>query len=101
MDRFIVIHYNELGLKKGNRDYFENALCIYQEQSGRDVALQPSTSDSTDQWSGSSGPNVDRCPRCNRFLMSVLWDGKVSGGEYLECQSCGWRMLVDGVDPER
>ena len=27
MDRFIVIHYNELGLKKGNRDYFENALC--------------------------------------------------------------------------
>ncbi len=27
MDRFIVVHYNELGLKKGNRDYFENALC--------------------------------------------------------------------------
>ncbi len=27
MDRFIVIHYNELGLKKGNRDYFENKLC--------------------------------------------------------------------------
>ncbi|MBI4471582.1 MAG: tRNA 4-thiouridine(8) synthase ThiI [Acidobacteria bacterium] len=27
MDRFIVIHYNELGLKKGNRDYFENRLC--------------------------------------------------------------------------
>ncbi|HEY2380469.1 MAG TPA: tRNA uracil 4-sulfurtransferase ThiI [Terriglobia bacterium] len=27
MDRFIVIHYNELGLKGGNRDYFENALC--------------------------------------------------------------------------
>src|SRR5437660_10792072 len=27
VDRFIVIHYNELGLKKGNRDYFENALC--------------------------------------------------------------------------
>ena len=27
MDRFFVIHYNELGLKKGNRDYFENALC--------------------------------------------------------------------------
>ncbi len=79
---------------------FENALCIYLEQSGRDVALQPSTSDSTDQWSGSTGPNVDRCPSCNRFLMSVLWDGKVGGGEYLECQSCGWRMLVDGVDPE-
>jgi tRNA uracil 4-sulfurtransferase len=27
VDRFIVIHYNELGLKKGNRDYFENQLC--------------------------------------------------------------------------
>lgn len=27
MERFIVIHYNELGLKKGNRDYFENMLC--------------------------------------------------------------------------
>lgn len=27
MDRFFVIHYNELGLKRGNRDYFENALC--------------------------------------------------------------------------
>jgi thiamine biosynthesis protein ThiI len=27
VDRFIVIHYHELGLKKGNRDYFENRLC--------------------------------------------------------------------------
>jgi thiamine biosynthesis protein ThiI len=27
MDHFIVVHYNELGLKKGNRDYFENRLC--------------------------------------------------------------------------
>jgi tRNA uracil 4-sulfurtransferase len=27
VERFFVIHYNELGLKKGNRDYFENALC--------------------------------------------------------------------------
>jgi len=27
VDRFFLIHYNELGLKKGNRDYFENALC--------------------------------------------------------------------------
>jgi tRNA uracil 4-sulfurtransferase len=27
MERFIVVHYNELGLKKGNRDYFENRLC--------------------------------------------------------------------------
>src|SRR5215475_11150588 len=27
VDRLFVIHYNELGLKKGNRDYFENALC--------------------------------------------------------------------------
>jgi len=27
MDRFVVVHYHELGLKKGNRDYFENRLC--------------------------------------------------------------------------
>jgi thiamine biosynthesis protein ThiI len=27
VDRFFVIHYNELGLKRGNRDYFENRLC--------------------------------------------------------------------------
>jgi thiamine biosynthesis protein ThiI len=27
VERFIVIHYNELALKKGNRDYFENYLC--------------------------------------------------------------------------
>jgi thiamine biosynthesis protein ThiI len=27
VERFFVIHYHELGLKKGNRDYFENALC--------------------------------------------------------------------------
>jgi len=27
VDRVIVIHYNELGLKKGNREYFENQLC--------------------------------------------------------------------------
>jgi thiamine biosynthesis protein ThiI len=27
MDRCIVVHYNELGLKKGNRDYFEKVLC--------------------------------------------------------------------------
>src|SRR5688500_17520526 len=27
MERFVVVHYNELGLKKGNRDYFENRLC--------------------------------------------------------------------------
>ncbi|HEX4996582.1 MAG TPA: tRNA uracil 4-sulfurtransferase ThiI [Terriglobia bacterium] len=27
MDRLIVVHYNELGLKKGNRDFFENRLC--------------------------------------------------------------------------
>src|SRR5262249_13016435 len=27
VDRVFVIHYNELGLKKGNRDYFENRLC--------------------------------------------------------------------------
>jgi thiamine biosynthesis protein ThiI len=27
VERLFIIHYNELGLKKGNRDYFENALC--------------------------------------------------------------------------
>jgi thiamine biosynthesis protein ThiI len=27
MERFLVVHYHELGLKKGNRDYFENRLC--------------------------------------------------------------------------
>ena len=27
MDRYIVVHYHEIGLKKGNRDYFENKLC--------------------------------------------------------------------------
>jgi thiamine biosynthesis protein ThiI len=27
VERYIVIHYNELGLKKGNRDYFEKRLC--------------------------------------------------------------------------
>jgi thiamine biosynthesis protein ThiI len=27
MDRFVVVHYHEVGLKKGNRDYFENRLC--------------------------------------------------------------------------
>src|SRR6476646_4045098 len=28
MDRYIVVHYHEVGLKKGNRDYFENQLCL-------------------------------------------------------------------------
>jgi thiamine biosynthesis protein ThiI len=28
MDRHIVAHYHEIGLKKGNRDYFENSLCL-------------------------------------------------------------------------
>ena len=27
MDCFVVVHYHEVGLKKGNRDYFENRLC--------------------------------------------------------------------------
>ena len=27
MERFVVVHYHEIGLKKGNRDYFENRLC--------------------------------------------------------------------------
>ena len=29
MERLIVVHYHELGLKKGNRDYFENRLCLH------------------------------------------------------------------------
>jgi hypothetical protein len=80
---------------------FENALCIYQEQSGRQVALPPSASDLTSQSAGSAGQNDGRCPRCGRSLLSVLWDGKAGGGEYLECQSCGWRTVVDGAAPER
>lgn len=27
MERFLVVHYHELGLKKGNRDFFEKRLC--------------------------------------------------------------------------
>jgi len=27
MERFLIVHYHELGLKKGNRTYFENRLC--------------------------------------------------------------------------
>src|SRR5215207_7763624 len=27
MERFLVVHYHELGLKKGNRDFFERRLC--------------------------------------------------------------------------
>jgi thiamine biosynthesis protein ThiI len=27
MERFLIVHYHELALKKGNRDYFENRLC--------------------------------------------------------------------------
>jgi thiamine biosynthesis protein ThiI len=27
MDRYLVVHYHELGLKRGNRDHFENQLC--------------------------------------------------------------------------
>jgi tRNA uracil 4-sulfurtransferase len=27
VDRFLVVHYHELGLKKGNRDFFEVRLC--------------------------------------------------------------------------
>jgi thiamine biosynthesis protein ThiI len=27
MERYFVVHYHEVGLKKGNRDFFENRLC--------------------------------------------------------------------------
>ena len=47
MDRFIVIHYNELGLKKGNRDYFENALCT-----NINTALQDYAADRAKRISG-------------------------------------------------
>jgi hypothetical protein len=41
------------------------------------------------------------CPRCHEPLLSVQWDRKSGGGEYLECESCGWRELLSGVGPER
>jgi tRNA uracil 4-sulfurtransferase len=28
MERYFVVHYHEVGLKKGNRDFFENRLCL-------------------------------------------------------------------------
>jgi hypothetical protein len=34
MERFIVIHYHELGLKGGNRDYLEPALQKYHATCG-------------------------------------------------------------------
>src|SRR5437899_1756913 len=37
MDRFVVVHYHEVGLKKGNRDYFENRLCANIRRSLNDV----------------------------------------------------------------
>ncbi len=78
---------------------FENALCIYQEPSGRRVASSGGASDLTNLSSPSRIENEGRCPRCNRSLLSVLWDGKVGGGEYLECESCGWRGVVSGSAP--
>jgi hypothetical protein len=78
---------------------FENALCIYEQQSGRGAAPLSSTTDLTNRTT--QHLKEGRCPRCNRPLMSVLWDGKVGGGEYLDCESCGWRGVVSGVDPGR
>jgi thiamine biosynthesis protein ThiI len=40
VDRFFVIHYNELGLKKGNRDYFENVLCANIKTSLQDCGAE-------------------------------------------------------------
>jgi DNA-directed RNA polymerase subunit RPC12/RpoP len=51
-----------------------------------------------DAMSGSSQKD-GLCPRCHGQLLSVLWDGKLGGGEYLECESCGWRQVVSGVEP--
>jgi tRNA uracil 4-sulfurtransferase len=47
VDRLFVIHYNELGLKKGNRDYFENALC-----SNINTALQSCSAERAKRISG-------------------------------------------------
>jgi thiamine biosynthesis protein ThiI len=47
VDRCFVIHYNELGLKKGNRDYFERALC-----SNIDAALRDCGADRARRISG-------------------------------------------------
>jgi hypothetical protein len=63
---------------------FENALCIYQEQAGSGVASPRSKSDLTNQSLGSSFQKVDRCPRCDRSLLSVLWDGKTGGERVLD-----------------
>src|SRR6516165_3456385 len=38
--RFFVIHYHELGLKKGNRDYFENTLCANINTSVQDCGAE-------------------------------------------------------------
>src|SRR5215471_8747300 len=42
MDRFVVVHYHEVGLKKGNRDYFENRLCSNIRQSLTASGVPPS-----------------------------------------------------------
>src|SRR5215471_17291182 len=42
MDRFVVVHYHEVGLKKGNRDYFENRLCLNIRQSLADSGVPAS-----------------------------------------------------------
>ncbi len=80
---------------------FENALCIYQEQSRHSGAAPRGTSDLTNLSSPSPIENEGRCPRCNRSLLSILWDGTLGGGEYLRCESCGWRRVVSGIDPGR
>ena len=63
--------------------------------------LLRSATDSANQTPPFPSQDDDRCPRCHGPLVSVLWDGRQSGGEYLDCESCGWRKVVTGTDPGR
>ena len=96
VDRFFVIHYNELGLKKGNRDYFENALCTNINLVLRDC--------------GAERPNAFRGGFCFRLRRKPIyrrskggWDGS-SGSRTLQrpgvlhslwktCKQNAWSLI--------
>jgi thiamine biosynthesis protein ThiI len=40
MQRYVLVHYNELGLKKGNRDYFEDRLRLNIADALRDCGIR-------------------------------------------------------------
>ncbi len=40
MDRYFVVHYHEVGLKKGNRDFFEKQLCLNIRKSIRATGVE-------------------------------------------------------------